>query len=69
MEKTQLCSTRGACCTAHHDECPVDSPLVFSPPCVGCSVLEQKVDRLTEVTSELARRLLKDEESGSVTDK
>ena len=32
------------------------------PPCVGCSLLEQKVDQLAEMMAEVIRRLPKEQE-------
>ena len=39
------------------------TPNICPPPCVGCSVVEQKVDRLTEMMFENTRRLLKWEDT------
>ena len=41
------------------DDVLLDHP-VCPPSCVGCSVMEQKIDRLTEMTAELTRRLQRD---------
>ena len=37
---------------------------LFIVLCVVCSLMEQKIDRLTEMTAELTRRLLKGGEEG-----
>ena len=33
------------------------------PPCVGCSLMQQKIDRLEEMAAELTRRLQKREDT------
>ena len=46
------------CCNGI-DDVLLDHPVCPSPY-VGCSVMEQKIDRLTEMTAELTRRLQRD---------
>ena len=43
------------CCYNMHSMCPT--------PCVGCSLIEQKIDQLDEKTAENTRRLLNREDT------
>ena len=38
--------------------CCMDHPFVHPPPCVGCSLIEQKIDQLADRAADLTKRQL-----------